>query len=203
MPLIRLSTFIRAPAEVCFDLARSIDLHTHAPGPLRHRAVGGVTRGLIGLGEEVTWEASIFGVRLHMTSKIVACERPREFTDEMRRGPFARWRHTHSFEPVDEATRELARSEIEENARRAYDAYERMLEQGIAKEIARAVLPLSTYTKYYWSCNPRSLMHFCGLRNHESAQYEIRQYAAAAESFLQRLMPITHEAFVQNDRVAP
>jgi flavin-dependent thymidylate synthase len=109
----------------------------------------------------------------------------------------------YSFEPVDEDTRELARREIEENARRAYDAYERMLEQGIAKEVARAVLPLSTYTKYYWSCNPRSLMHFCALRNHESAQYEIRQYAAAAESFLERLMPITHEAFVQNDRVAP
>jgi ligand-binding SRPBCC domain-containing protein len=104
MPLIRLSTFIRAPAEVCFDLARSIDMHAHAPGPLKHRAVGGVTRGLIGLGEEVTWEAKLFGVRLHMTSKIVALERPREFTDEMQRGPFGHWRHTHRFEPGDGGT---------------------------------------------------------------------------------------------------
>lgn len=104
MPLIRLKTFIRAPAEVCFDLARNIDMHASAPGPLRHRAVGGVTRGLIGLGEEVTWEASFFGVRLHMTSKIIACERPREFTDEMQRGPFALWRHTHRFEPTGEGT---------------------------------------------------------------------------------------------------
>jgi thymidylate synthase (FAD) len=110
---------------------------------------------------------------------------------------------SYSFEPVDEATRELAREEIEENARRAYAAYERMLQQGVAKEVARAVLPLSTYTKYYWSCNPRSLMHFCGLRNHESAQWEIRQYAAAAESFLEQLMPITHAAFVANGRTAP
>ncbi|HEU0335776.1 MAG TPA: FAD-dependent thymidylate synthase [Gaiellaceae bacterium] len=110
---------------------------------------------------------------------------------------------SYSFEPVDEATRELAREEIAENARRAYAAYERMLEQGVAKEVARAVLPLSTYTKYYWSCNPRSLMHFCGLRNHESAQWEIRQYAAAAESFLEQLMPITHAAFVANGRTAP
>jgi thymidylate synthase (FAD) len=69
--------------------------------------------------------------------------------------------------------------------------------------VARSVLPLATYTKYYWSCNPRSLMHFCGLRNHDAAQYEIRQYAAAAESFLAELMPITHEAFVANDRNAP
>jgi thymidylate synthase (FAD) len=109
----------------------------------------------------------------------------------------------YSFEPVDEATREGTRREIEENAERAFEAYERLLEQGVAKEIARTVLPLSTYTKYYWSCNPRSLMHFCGLRNHEAAQYEIRQYAAAAESFLERLMPATHAAFVEFDRTAP
>ncbi len=109
----------------------------------------------------------------------------------------------YSFEPVDDDVRDAARREIEENAERAFEAYERMLDQGVAKEVARAVLPLSTYTKYYWSCNPRSLMHFCGLRNHESAQWEIRQYAAAAESFLERLMPITHAAFVANDRTAP
>ena len=78
-----------------------------------------------------------------------------------------------------------------------------MLEQGVAKEVARAVLPLATYTKYYWSCNPRSLMHFCSLRNHEAAQFEIRQFAAAAETFLERLMPITHAAFVANGRVSP
>ncbi len=110
---------------------------------------------------------------------------------------------SYTFEPVDELVRDAARREIEESAQRAFEAYERMLEHGVAKEVARAVLPLSTYTKYYWSCNPRSLMHFCGLRNHESAQYEIQQYAAAAESFLERLMPITHAAFVANDRTAP
>jgi thymidylate synthase (FAD) len=109
----------------------------------------------------------------------------------------------YSFEAVEEHVRDEARREIEENAERAFEAYERMLEQGVAKEVARAVLPLSTYTKYYWSCNPRSLMHFCSLRNHEAAQYEIRQYAAAAESFLERLMPITHAAFIANDRIAP
>ena len=109
----------------------------------------------------------------------------------------------YSFEPVDEQTRQSARQEIEENAERAFAAYERMLEQGVAKEVARMVLPLSLYTKYLWSCNPRSLMHFCSLRNHESAQFEIRQYAEAAERFLQQQMPVTHEAFVANGRVAP
>ena len=109
----------------------------------------------------------------------------------------------YRFEPVDDETRELARREVEGNATRAFQTYERLLEQGVAKEMARAVLPLSTYTKYLWSCNPRSLMHFCSLRNHEAAQFEIRQYAAAAESFLERLMPVTHAAFVANGRVAP
>ena len=109
----------------------------------------------------------------------------------------------YSFEPVDDETREAAQREIEENAERAFEAYERMLELGVAKEVARAVLPLSTYTKYYWSCNPRSLMHFCSLRNHEAAQFEIREYAAAAESFLEQLMPVTHAAFVAAGRVAP
>jgi thymidylate synthase (FAD) len=109
----------------------------------------------------------------------------------------------YTFEPVDEEIAAVVRDEIEENARRAFEAYERMLEQDVAKEVARAVPPLSTYTKYYWSCNPRSLMHFCSLRNHEAAQYEIRQYAAAAETFLERLMPITRAAFVANGRTSP
>src|SRR6266540_2553540 len=109
----------------------------------------------------------------------------------------------YSFEPVDDETREAARNAIAENARRAFELYDEMLTRGVAKEVARTVLPLSMYTKYYWSCNPRSLMHFCSLRNHADAQFEIRAYAEAAESFLRRAMPITHAAFVANDRVAP
>ncbi len=109
----------------------------------------------------------------------------------------------YTFEPVDDETREATRAEIENTALNAFQAYERMLERGVAKEVARAVLPLSTYTKYYWSCNPRSLMHFCSLRNDEAAQFEIRQYGAAAESFLEKLMPVTHAAFVASGRVSP
>jgi thymidylate synthase (FAD) len=109
----------------------------------------------------------------------------------------------YSFEPVEPGVAEAARKEIRAAAEQAFDAYERMLEQGVAKEVARTVLPLSLYTKYYWSCNPRSLMHFCSLRNSEHAQYEIREYARAAERFLQRLMPVTHAAFVAGGRLAP
>ncbi|HXV58731.1 MAG TPA: FAD-dependent thymidylate synthase [Gaiellaceae bacterium] len=109
----------------------------------------------------------------------------------------------YTFEPVDEATRDQAREEVEHAGREAFEAYDRLLEQGIAKEVARLVLPLATYTKYYWSCNPRSLMHFCSLRNHPDAQFEIREYASAAESFLEQLMPLTHASYLANDRVAP
>jgi thymidylate synthase (FAD) len=109
----------------------------------------------------------------------------------------------YTFEAVDAATRDAARAAIEKNGTEAFAEYERLLAAGVAKEVARLVLPLSTYTKYYWSCNPRSLMHFCSLRNHVDAQYEIRQYAAAAEDFLAEHMPITHAAFVANDRTAP
>jgi len=109
----------------------------------------------------------------------------------------------YSFEPVEPAVRDAAREEIRTAAEEAFAAYERMLEQGVAKEVARTVLPLAMYTKYFWSCNPRSLMHFCSLRNSEHAQFEIREYARAAESFLERLMPVTHAAFVANERTAP
>src|SRR6476620_8746398 len=64
----------------------------------------------------------------------------------------------YSFEPVEPAVRDAAREEIQASAEQAFEAYERMLEQGVAKEVARTVLPLAMYTKYFWSCNPRSLM---------------------------------------------
>jgi len=109
----------------------------------------------------------------------------------------------YTFEPVSESTRALARREIEESGRAAFETYERLLAEGVAKEVARSVLPLCTYTKYFWSCNPRSLMHFCALRNHEAAQFEIREYAAAAERFLEAYMPATYSAFIERGRVAP
>jgi thymidylate synthase (FAD) len=109
----------------------------------------------------------------------------------------------YSFEPVEPEVRDLARDEIRAAAEDAFGAYERLLEQGVAKEVARTVLPLALYTKYYWSCNPRSLMHFCGLRNADQALHEIREYARAAEGFLEELMPVTHAAFIANGRRSP
>ncbi len=94
MPQIRLETFVAAPAALCFDLCLNVAFHERAG---HGRAVAGVTSGQLRLGDTVTWEATHFLVRQRLTSKIVALDRPRSFTDEMQRGAFARWRHMHTF----------------------------------------------------------------------------------------------------------
>lgn len=105
MAVLRLVTDIQAPVEKCFDLSRSIDLHLDSMAASRERAVAGVTSGLIGPGEEVTWEARHFGLRWHATSRVVEFDRPRRFADEMVRGPFALFRHEHEFEAENGRTR--------------------------------------------------------------------------------------------------
>jgi ligand-binding SRPBCC domain-containing protein len=101
MPKIHLETYVAAPVELCFDLNLNVQVHEAAG---HGRAVAGVTQGQLRLGDTVTWEAVHFGVRQRLTSKIVACERPRMFTDEMQRGAFAHWRHTHRFMQSDNGT---------------------------------------------------------------------------------------------------
>ena len=94
MARIHLETFIAAPPEVCFDLCLAVTFHERAG---HGRAVAGRVAGALRLGDTVTWEATHFLVRQRLTSKIVVHERPRLFVDEMQRGAFARWRHTHRF----------------------------------------------------------------------------------------------------------
>ncbi len=105
MPVLRLETTIRAPIALVFDLSRDIDAHIDSAAHTGERAVGGVTSGLVKLGDEVTFEARHFGVRWRLTSRIVVCEPPRLFVDEMLRGPFARLRHAHEFVEAGAGTR--------------------------------------------------------------------------------------------------
>jgi ligand-binding SRPBCC domain-containing protein len=88
------------PPERLFDLARSVDVHVDSQSGSGERAVAGVTSGLIGAGQEVTWRARHFGLPLTMTSRVTAFDFPRSFTDEQVRGPFRSFRHVHEFEPV-------------------------------------------------------------------------------------------------------
>jgi ligand-binding SRPBCC domain-containing protein len=97
MPIIELSTLIRAPRERVFDLARSIDAHQHTTGGTEERAVAGVTSGLIGMNEEVTWEARHFGIRQRLTVRVTAFDRPTRFQDIMISGAFRRMVHDHEF----------------------------------------------------------------------------------------------------------
>jgi thymidylate synthase (FAD) len=110
---------------------------------------------------------------------------------------------SYSFEPVDPELAETARETLREVYEVAYAAYERLVEQGVARELARSVMPVGAYTEFYWTVNARSLMNFVSLRAAETAQREIRRYAEACETFLEQLMPITYDAFVKNARVAP
>ncbi|AJE81919.1 MULTISPECIES: FAD-dependent thymidylate synthase [Streptomyces] len=99
---------------------------------------------------------------------------------------------------------------MEESYRHSYEAYQEMLAAGVAREVARAVLPVGLFSSMYATCNARSLMHFLGLRTqHELArtpsfpQREIEMVGEQMEAHWATLMPLTYAAFNANGRVAP
>ena len=75
--------------------------------------------------------------------------------------------------------------------------YHSLLEKGVAREQARAILPLGTYTEFYWTVNARSLFNFVKLRTDESAQEEMRDYAQVVKQVCYEIAPWTFEAFEQ------
>lgn len=109
----------------------------------------------------------------------------------------------YSFEPVSDEVAETTREELRQVYEAAYAAYEKLVELGVARELARAALPVGAYTEFYWTVNARSLMNFLSLRNAEAAQREIRRYAEVCERFFAERMPVTYEAFVAAGRTAP
>jgi thymidylate synthase (FAD) len=109
----------------------------------------------------------------------------------------------YSFEPVDAELAEQTREELQAVYDQAFETYERLVELGVARELARSVMPVGAYTEFYWTVNARALMNFVSLRASETAQREIRHYAEAVETFLAEKMPVTHAAFVAAGRVAP
>jgi ligand-binding SRPBCC domain-containing protein len=94
---IRLETVIAAPIGDCFELSLSVDGHTASMGASGERAIGGVTTGVMRLGDIVTWQARHLGITFRMTVAITEYQYPSQFVDEQRRGPFRRWRHEHRF----------------------------------------------------------------------------------------------------------
>jgi thymidylate synthase (FAD) len=109
----------------------------------------------------------------------------------------------YTFEPVSDELAGQVREGIAASYAESYKRYRELLADGIAKEVARTVLPVGLYTEFYWSLNARSLMNFLSLRNAETAQREIRLYAEAVETHFAQAMPITHGSFVAQGRTAP
>ena len=104
MPTVIVETVIAAPVARCFDLARDIDLHCAGNVATGEKAVAGVMHGKIAGGETVTFEATHFGVRQRLMSRITDFNPPHEFVDEMVRGAFQSLHHRHSFEPAPGGT---------------------------------------------------------------------------------------------------
>ena len=102
-------TVIAAPVERCFDLARSVEVHVLGNSHWGEQAValGGVTSGLVGMGERVTWRARHFGVRQRLTSEITAMDAPRYFQDTMVSGAFRSMQHDHFFRALEDGRTEM------------------------------------------------------------------------------------------------
>jgi ligand-binding SRPBCC domain-containing protein len=104
MPTLRIETEILAPIELCFDLARDVETHLATTEHTQERVVSGKSRGLLELGDELTFEAVHLGVRQKLSSRVVEFERPHRFTDEMISGAFRSLRHIHEFAPSRSGT---------------------------------------------------------------------------------------------------
>jgi thymidylate synthase (FAD) len=116
----------------------------------------------------------------------------------------------YEFVPGTAEQQALVRKVMEESYRQSYAAYQEMLAAGVAREVARATLPVGLFSSMYATCNARSLMHFLGLRTKDERakvpsfpQREIEMVAERMEEEWARLMPLTHAAFNANGRVAP
>jgi thymidylate synthase (FAD) len=99
---------------------------------------------------------------------------------------------------------------MEASYRQSYDAYQEMLAAGVAREVARATLPVGLFSSMYATCNARSLMHFLALRTQDERartpsfpQREIAMVAEKMEAEWAKLMPLTYAAYNANGRVSP
>ena len=116
----------------------------------------------------------------------------------------------YEFLPGTAEQTALVEQEARTTSQNAYESYQRMLEAGVAREVARIVLPLNIYSSMYVTMNARALMNFLSLRTKREGthfpsfpQREIEMCAEKMEGEFAKLMPYTYEAFNANGRVAP
>lgn len=117
--------------------------------------------------------------------------------EDLRKQSFTN-RQGSTEESIDSALAEKITKEFREEQEKLYQQYESYLEAGVAREIARANLPLSLYTEWYWKIDLHNLLHFLSLRMDAHAQKEIRVFAEAMATFVKKHCPIAWEAFEEN-----
>jgi thymidylate synthase (FAD) len=109
----------------------------------------------------------------------------------------------YHFEEGNVIQTNLLQEALRDMAERGWAWYMNLMTNGIAKEQARLVLPMTLYVEGYFSCNARSMMNFLSLRNDSHAMFEIQRYAEAMETKWAEIMPDTAQAFVEFGRQAP
>lgn len=107
-------------------------------------------------------------------------------------------------ETLDENIANLAKDKIDNISNNAFNVYDELLslegkdegDKGVARELSRIILPLNTYTEFYWKIDLHNLLHFTNLRAHPHSQYEIRVYAEIILDIIKKWVPITYQAFL-------
>ncbi len=101
-------------------------------------------------------------------------------------------------EAFDKDTADKIISQLEEGQKEAYENYSSLIDDGLAREIARINLPLSLYTEFYWEMDLHNLFHFLKLRLDSHAQYEIRVYAEVMLEMCRKVAPMATESFINH-----
>lgn len=116
----------------------------------------------------------------------------------------------YTFVPGTYYQQRVVDGDIRRMCSEAYSAYQNMLSEGVAREVARMVLPVTIYSSAYVSMNARALMNFLSLRTSSPdakvqsyPMAEIEQVASKMEDIFTSLMPTTHKAFVDEGRISP
>ena len=96
---------------------------------------------------------------------------------------------------VDEDLKKKVQAYFKEISDRSFEIYCELNEAGVARELARAILPVNLYTEWYWKNDLHNLLHFIGLRSDGHAQYEIRVFSDAMATYVKEVAPFAWEAY--------
>lgn len=97
---------------------------------------------------------------------------------------------------IEEGQAKKIQADFEEASKKAYQTYQDMLDQGVARELARSILPTNIYTSLYWKIDLHNFLHFIALRADHHAQLEIRKYAEVMLDIVKEWVPLVYEAFM-------